>query len=239
MRRVIIFLLTVLLYGQAAAFSGLNEITGWPVLWWPKNKSDDLALKAGGAGAGGRLSWNLGMPHGFAPSLFTEFAYFKYDAELVRIPFETQPGGNGVNIDNGYNMYTAGSGITLEFHKYAFRPYCEISGGFIHYSNTYRIDNRVWIGEPIDRTVSVNKSTSYYEIGGGLKFLMWSSPAESQERPSREVLLDFKGGYLRGGKAAFLSRNSAHLDETNSLAYAFVNTSLSLYQFRLGVNVIL
>ena len=238
MRPILIILMTVSFYSQASAFSWLSEITAWPVLWWPTEKSDVLAQKAGGIGAGAGLSWHIISPHGFQCSFFTEVNFLTYDAEEVRIPLGLDSEGNGVDINNKYNLITAGPGVMLEYQKSTFRPYCEFSGGYMHYSNSYRLDNHRWIGEPIDRTVSMRKSSSYFAIGAGLKFLIWnSSRGEAENQRSREVLLDLKSRYLKGGKATFLDRNSARLNDNMKLEYDFTNFDISLYQFRLGVIV--
>ena len=241
MRPFLAILMTVSFCSQASAFSGLSEITAWPVLWWPTEKSDVWDQKSGGIGAGAGLSWHIVETHGFLCSISTECTYLMYDPEEVRIPLGLASEGNGVDINNKYNLLLAGPGIMLEYQKSSFRPYCEFSGGYIRYSNSYRLDNHRWIGEPFDRTLSMRKSSSYYAIGAGLKFLIWnSSRGEAENQRSREVLLDLKSSLLKGGKATFLDRNTTRLNDIevmNSIEYDITEVDLSLYQFRLGVIV--
>ncbi len=231
MRRFFPLLLAVLLLPSLASArleAGLGLSLGWPT----GDFKDEVEFAWGG---GGRVGWSFGELSPAKGTLFFDVNYLNYGRERRSEPFSyTIPDVVVDVVTDNYLMHFS-PGISVGKSRGVVRPYAEVFGGVTYIATKTKIENRSLPNDPIAESTNFNDYTYNFGFGGGLKFRLWQSPVAIPTVDLREVLLDIKFGYIKGGEAEYLKKGSIERLNNASISYDTINSATDIIQARIGV----
>ncbi len=223
-------MLTVLLIPSLASArleTGLGLSLGWPA----GDFKDEVEFAWGG---GGRVGWSMGEASPVKATVFFDVNYLNYGRERRSEPFSyTIPDVVVDVVTDNYLMHFS-PGISIGKSRGPVRPYAEVFGGVTYIATKTKIENQRLPSEPIAESTNFNDYTYNVGFGGGLKIRLWQSRETVPEVDIREVLLDFKFSYIKGGEAEYLKKGSIEHLGNAAIRYDTAYSATDIVQVRIG-----
>lgn len=193
----------------------------------------DFASSVGRNGYG--LTGQIGFAPGRAPFFVgVELGFMNYGSEKRQEPFSTTIPDVTVDVTTSNNFFTGMAMIRLQPNRGMFRPYAELVAGVNYLFTTTEIDNRGRGGEEVASSTNVDDAAFAYGAGGGVMLRVYEASDDTDG--IREVLIDFRTRYTRGGEAQYLKEGSIRR-ENGRVTYDVVTSSTDLLSFHIGVSL--
>jgi hypothetical protein len=202
-------------------------------LGWPAGDFQDEVDFAGGAG--GRVGWGTGDESPVKFTLFFDVNYLNYGRESRVEPFSYTIPDVTVRVTTDNFLMHFNPGISVGRSRGIVRPYAEIFGGLTYIATKTKIEDDNLFSESFVESTNFDDFAFNIGGGGGLKFRVWESPAKLEKVDLREVLIDIKLSYIKGGEAEYLKKGSIERLENATIRYDTIKSDTDIVQARIGV----
>jgi hypothetical protein len=235
MRRLFTFLVFSVLLVPSAASARLEAGLGLSLGWPAGDFKDEVDFAWGG---GGRVGYGLGRESAAKATVFLDVNYLNYGRERRVEPFSFTIPDVVVDVVTDNYLIHISPGIQFGLRRGPFRPYGELFGGLTYIATKTKIENRSLPSEPIAESTNFNDYTYNLGFGGGFQIRVWQTDLPEEIVELREVLLDFKFAYIKGGEAEYLKKGSIERLDNASIRFDTIRSATDIVQARIGVNLI-
>lgn len=249
MRRLVLCLLCCCL--PASLRAGFETGGSW-LFWFPQGHLERFSGGYTGIGASGRVGWRLpDRSDRNTTILFSEASFLDYGTRRQGIALdhgEFDWGGvilalEALRIHNDYSMLMLSpAGVNLERGGEYVKYYAEAFAGYSRSSSSSAFE--LWrLGEDYHYTNRIIRRLHYathtWHLGWmlGMKAILWQRQLSTGFQGLREVVGDFRAGYVHGGRTRCLDTRSLR-EEDGELVYDTYRPSTSHAQFRFGLGLL-